>query len=77
MIELLIAALIFGIITASAFSLMSQSLPVYTQQQNLGQVNIALRNAIAQMQLDIANAGANYYPGKQHPQLPGWRGCNQ
>jgi len=70
MIELLIAALIFGIITASAFSLMSQSLPVYTQQQNLGQVNIALRNAIAQMQLDIANAGANYYTGSNIPNYP-------
>lgn len=70
LVELLVAAVIFGIISASAFSLMAQHQPIFNQQQNLAEVNIALRNAVAQMQLDIANAGSNYYTGANIPNYP-------
>jgi prepilin-type N-terminal cleavage/methylation domain-containing protein len=70
MIELLVAAAIFTIISASAFSLMAQHQPIFNQQQNLAEVNIALRNAVAQMQLDLANAGANYYSTVNIPNYP-------
>jgi prepilin-type N-terminal cleavage/methylation domain-containing protein len=68
--ELLVAMAIFGVISAAAFSLMAQHQPIFNQQQNLAEVNIALRNAVAQMQLDIANAGANYYTGANIPNYP-------
>jgi hypothetical protein len=45
-------------------------MPIFSQQQNLAEVNISLRNAIAQMQIDIANAGANYYAGVNIPNYP-------
>jgi prepilin-type N-terminal cleavage/methylation domain-containing protein len=70
LVELLIATVIFGIISAAIFSLMAQNQPIFNQQQNLAEVNIALRNAVAQMQLDIANAGANYYTGANIPNYP-------
>lgn len=70
MIELMVAMAIFLIISAAAFSLFASHQPVFSQQQNLAEVNIALRNAVAQMQLDIANAGANYYAGNNIPNYP-------
>jgi prepilin-type N-terminal cleavage/methylation domain-containing protein len=70
MLELLIALLIFGTISGAVFSLVAKNQPIFGQQQNLAEVNISLRNAIAQMQLDIANAGANYYSGVNIPNYP-------
>lgn len=70
LVELLVAAAIFMIITAATFALLAQHQPIFNQQQNLAEVNIALRNAVAQMQLDISNAGANYYTGINIPNYP-------
>jgi prepilin-type N-terminal cleavage/methylation domain-containing protein len=70
MLELLVSLLIFGTISGAVFSMVAQHQPVFNQQQNLAEVNIALRNAIAQMQLDVANAGANYYTGVNVPNYP-------
>ena len=61
---------IFTVISGAAFSLFLYHQPVFAQQQNLAAVNIALRNAVAQMQLDVANAGANYYAGVNIPNYP-------
>ena len=60
LIELLVAAAVFLVVSGAAFALFSQHQPLFSEQQNLADVNIALRNSIAQMQLDIANAGANF-----------------
>ncbi len=68
--ELLIALAVFVVISASAFSLFNQ------QQSNShvlqGQVglNLALRNAVAQMQIDLANAGSGYFQGNNIPSWP-------
>jgi prepilin-type N-terminal cleavage/methylation domain-containing protein len=70
LIELMVAALIFTIVSGAAFSLLAQHQPIFNQQQNLAEVNIALRNAVAQMELDIANAGANYYSSVNIPNYP-------
>jgi prepilin-type N-terminal cleavage/methylation domain-containing protein len=70
MIEMLVATAVFTIISASAFSLFRQSLPLFNQQQNLSSLNIAVRNSIAQLQTDIVNAGANYYNGINVPNWP-------
>jgi prepilin-type N-terminal cleavage/methylation domain-containing protein len=70
LVELLIAMALFLVITGAAFQLFAKHQPLFNQQQNLAEVNIALRNAVAQMQLDIANAGANYYTGVNIPNYP-------
>jgi type II secretory pathway pseudopilin PulG len=69
-IELLVAMAIFMIISAAGFQLLAQHQPIFNQQQNLAEVNIALRNAVAQMQIDLSNAGANYYPTANIPSYP-------
>jgi Tfp pilus assembly protein PilW len=35
----------------------------FTMQQDQSRLNLGLRNAIAQLQLDVANAGSGFYPG--------------
>jgi prepilin-type N-terminal cleavage/methylation domain-containing protein len=70
MIELLVAMAMFLIIAAAGFSLLAQNQPIFNQQQNLAEVNIALRNAVAQMEIDIGNAGANYYTNTNVPNYP-------
>jgi type II secretory pathway pseudopilin PulG len=70
LVELLVAAVIFMIISAAGFSLLAQHQPIFNQQQNLAEVNIALRNAVAQMEIDLSNAGANYYSGLNIPNYP-------
>jgi prepilin-type N-terminal cleavage/methylation domain-containing protein len=70
LVELMVAMAVVMIISAAGFSLLAQSQPIFNQQQNLAEVNIALRNAIAQIQLDVANAGANYYSSVNIPNYP-------
>jgi len=70
MIELLVSVAIFVVIGGAAFSLFKQHAPLFTQQQNLTGLNITMRNAVAQMQMDIVNAGTGYYPGTNFPDWP-------
>lgn len=70
LVELMIAVAMFTVISGAAFSLLAQHQPIFNQQQNLAEVNIALRNAVAQMELDVANAGANYYASVNIPNYP-------
>jgi prepilin-type N-terminal cleavage/methylation domain-containing protein len=63
LIELMVAAVIFTIITGAAFSLFAQHQPIFKQQQNQAALNIAMRNAIAQIQEDVVNGGSGYYTG--------------
>ena len=44
--------------------------PYFNRQQNLAAVNIAMQNAVSQMQLDLVNAGTGYYPGTVIPSWP-------
>jgi type II secretory pathway pseudopilin PulG len=70
MIELMVSVAMFIVIGGAAFSLFSQHAPLFTQQQNLTGLNITMRNAVAQMQMDIVNAGTGYYPGTNFPDWP-------
>ena len=63
LIELMVAMIVFLIISGVAFSLLQQHLPLYNQQQNQSALNISLRNAVAQMQVDVVNAGSGILPG--------------
>jgi prepilin-type N-terminal cleavage/methylation domain-containing protein len=70
MIELLVAMAIFLVIGGAAVRLFRQHVPLFTVQQNQTSVNIALRNAAAQLQIDLVNAGSGYYQGANIPTLP-------
>jgi prepilin-type N-terminal cleavage/methylation domain-containing protein len=69
-LELLVATLIFLVIAAAALGLFSAQQPLMNRQQNASGLNIAMRNTVAQMQLDMVNAGTGYYPGTNIPDWP-------
>jgi prepilin-type N-terminal cleavage/methylation domain-containing protein len=62
LLELMIAIAIFTIVSGAALALFVQNEPVFTHQQNQAALNIAMRNSVAQLQLDVTNAGAGVYP---------------
>jgi prepilin-type N-terminal cleavage/methylation domain-containing protein len=70
LVELLVAMFIFGVVSAAAFGLVAQSQPLFNQQQGLAALNIAVRNATAQMQIDVVNGGSNFYNGINIPNWP-------
>lgn len=69
MIEMLVAMLVFLVVAGAAFSLFFSHAPLFTRQQNTAGLNIVLRNAVTQMEIDAVNAGNGYYPG---PDVASW-----
>jgi len=59
LIELMVAMALFLIVAGAAFSLFNQHVQMATRQQNFSSVNIALRNAMSQLELDLSGAGQN------------------
>lgn len=70
LVELLIAMAVFMLVTGTSLALFSQHQPIFKQQQNLAGLNISMRNAAAQIQLDVVNAGSGYYAGINIPNFP-------
>lgn len=70
LLELLIAAAVFLVISGSALVLLAKHQPLFNQQQNMGALNIQIRNAVSQLQLDTINAGSGYYQGINIPDFP-------
>jgi prepilin-type N-terminal cleavage/methylation domain-containing protein len=70
LLELMVAMSIFLLVSASAFMLFSHQQTNANQQQGLVGLNIGIRNAISQLQLDMANAGTGYYVGVNIPSWP-------
>ena len=58
--ELMIAVAVFTIVGGVALSLFQQHTKMFTNQQNMVGLNIALRNSLAQIQEDTVNAGDGY-----------------
>ncbi len=69
MIELMIAMAIFVIVGGAAVSLFRQHTSLFVTQLNQVGLNYRIRNAITQMQIDVANAGDGFY---QSADTPGW-----
>lgn len=63
LLELLLATIVFLIVAGAALSLFRTEQPLLNRQQNYAGLNISMRNAVAQIQLDMENAGTGYYPG--------------
>lgn len=58
MLELMVTTVILIVISGAALSLFSNQQPLFNRQQNMAGLNIAIRNAVAQLQLDVVNAGS-------------------
>ncbi len=70
LVELLVASAVFLLIAGAAFTLFSkQQLSSELVQGQVG-LNLALRNAATQLQVDLANAGSYYYQGLNIPSWP-------
>lgn len=70
LLELVVAMAIFILVGASALVLFSRQQTNANSQQSLVGLNIGLRNATAQLQLDLANAGTGIYSGYNTPTWP-------
>ena len=68
LIELMVAVAIFLVVSASVLMLFSRQQTNAKQQQGLTALNIGIRNAISQLQLDMANLGAS----SNSTVLPNW-----
>lgn len=63
LVELLVSMAVFLIVAGGAFSLFDKHAKLVTRQQNLSGVNIGLRNAMSQLEMDLAGAGQNMLAG--------------
>lgn len=63
LLELVVAMAVFVTISGAAFSIFGQHATAANEQQTLSGVNIALRNAMTQMQMDLSGAGGNLLGG--------------
>jgi len=70
LLELVVAMAIFLLVGASALVLFSNQQTNANSQQGLVGLNIGIRNATAQLQLDLANAGSGNYSGYNIPTWP-------
>jgi prepilin-type N-terminal cleavage/methylation domain-containing protein len=61
LIELMIAMTVFLVIGAAAMSLFKQHASLFNDQQYQIGLNVSLRNALAQMEEDVVNAGTGWY----------------
>jgi type II secretory pathway pseudopilin PulG len=70
LLELIVAMGIFMLISGVALTLFRDQ--QIASQGLTGQVglNLSLRNTVAQMQMDLANAGSGYFPGVNMPSWP-------
>jgi len=57
LLELLVATAVFLLVSGVAFTLFTRHQAVLNEEQLTVGLNIGLRNALAQIQLDVANAG--------------------
>jgi prepilin-type N-terminal cleavage/methylation domain-containing protein len=84
LIELLVAMAVFLVIGGAAMSLFKMHVSQFTDQQNQIGLNTSLRNALTQIEVDIANAGTGYYTTVDKASFPigvtilsgGGAGCN-
>ena len=70
LLEMLVAAAVFLAISGAALALFAQHQPLFNKQQNMAALNIQIRNAVSQLQLDTINAGSGYYQGINIPDFP-------
>jgi prepilin-type N-terminal cleavage/methylation domain-containing protein len=70
LIELMVSMAIFLLISSAAFRLFSVQQKSSSLLNDQVGLNLSLRNTVAQMQLDISNAGSGYFQGLNIPSWP-------
>lgn len=70
LVELLIAIAVFLVVSSAAFTLFSNQQKLLTQQQGLSSLNIGVRNALTQVQMDAVNAANGLALGAYAPAWP-------
>jgi prepilin-type N-terminal cleavage/methylation domain-containing protein len=60
LVELMVAMALFLVVGGAAVSLMRSHMPLFNTAQNQTVLNITLRNAVAQMQMEVVNAGTGF-----------------
>jgi prepilin-type N-terminal cleavage/methylation domain-containing protein len=70
LIELLLALFLFAVVGSAAFTLFAREQTSFLRQQGMVGMNVALRNAAAQIQMDLVNAGTAYFQGANIPSWP-------
>jgi prepilin-type N-terminal cleavage/methylation domain-containing protein len=63
LVELIIAMAVFMIIGGAAFTLFGRAAGISAEQQTFSGINIGMRNAMTQMEMDMAGAGGNLLAG--------------
>jgi prepilin-type N-terminal cleavage/methylation domain-containing protein len=70
LVEMLVAIAVFLIISSAAFSLFSNQQILLSQQQGLAGLNIGVRNALTQIQMDAVNGANGLALGAYAPSWP-------
>jgi prepilin-type N-terminal cleavage/methylation domain-containing protein len=70
LLELVVAMAVFLLVSAAALVLFSRQQTNANSQPGLAGLNVGIRNATAQLQLDLANAGSGNYSGYNVPTWP-------
>jgi type II secretory pathway pseudopilin PulG len=70
LLELLVSIAIFMTVGGVALGLVAKNEPFYNRQQNTTALNIGLRSAVSQIELDMVNGGTGYYVGANIPSWP-------
>jgi prepilin-type N-terminal cleavage/methylation domain-containing protein len=60
LVELMVAMSVFLIVGGAAISLVRRHMPLFNSAQNQTNLNITLRNAVAQFQMEVVNAGTGF-----------------
>lgn len=70
LIELVVTLAVFLVLGLAAVGIARQSTSLSITQQSQAAVNVGIRNATAQLQTDVANAGTGYFPTYNIPGAP-------
>lgn len=70
LIELMVAMSVFLIVGGAVIALVRRHVPLFNTAQNQAGLNVTLRNAVAQLQMEVVNAGSSYSAGNPMPFWP-------
>jgi type II secretory pathway pseudopilin PulG len=60
LVELMVAMSVFMVVGGAAIALVRKHMPLFNSAQNQTNLNITLRNAVAQFQMEVVNAGTGF-----------------
>jgi prepilin-type N-terminal cleavage/methylation domain-containing protein len=70
LLELMVAMSVFLIMGGAVVALIRRHVPLFNTAQNQAGLNVTLRNAVAQLQMEVVNAGSSYSAGNPMPFWP-------